>query len=88
MVSSSNRQAASGTLHVVQVFQMEDGNIVRGAISFHSSAWSALRVAQDATRFFPAVMAWSRASNGPSVALFEFRPIPPEFHPPVIKPWS
>jgi hypothetical protein len=73
-------------LHVVQVFQMEDGNTVRAAVSYHSSASSALRVAQDATRFFPAVMAWSRVRNGPPVALFEFGPIPPEFHPPAIKP--
>jgi hypothetical protein len=76
----------SDILHVVQVFQMEDGNIVRGAISFHSSASSAFRVAQDSTRSFPAVMAWSRARNGPPVALFEFGPIPPEFQPPAITP--
>jgi hypothetical protein len=78
----------SDILHAVQVFQMEDGNIVRGAVSFHSSASSALRVAQDSTSYFPAVMAWSRVRNGPPVALFEFGPIPPEFHPDAIKPRS
>jgi hypothetical protein len=66
-------------VHAAKVFQMEGLNTAPCAPTFHSSAWEAVRAAQSCSKYFPAVIAWSRVGAGPPVTLFEFGPIPADF---------